>query len=139
MTAQTYEKPLTANDTGATGGHQAGVHIPKSQKDLIALLPPLDASVKNPDAWLEFADDDGEVWNFRYVYYNNKLHDPEGTRDEYRVTHMTGYFRAQVASSGDILALSGSPGSRRFRISVRKAETDDVPTRVRLRGWRRVY
>jgi hypothetical protein len=44
MSIQTYEKQLTANDTGETGAHQAGIHIPKSQKDLLSFLPPLDAS-----------------------------------------------------------------------------------------------
>lgn len=144
MSEQTFEKQLTANDTGETGGHQAGIHIPKSQTELIALLPPLDRSEKNPDAWLEMSDDSGTSWRFRYIYYNNKLHDEGGTRDEYRITHMTGFFRALGAVAGDTLVLSGRSGSVSYSVSVRKADaavtpTDGPPVRVRLRGWRRVH
>lgn len=140
MSKQTYEKPLTANDTGETGGHQAGIHIPKSQTELTQFLPMLDPATKNPDAWLEMTDDSGSVWKFRYVYYNNKLHDQNGTRDEYRITHMTSFFRAVGASAGDILVLSGTAGSRHYNISVRRQSDAKVKSsRVYLRGWRRVH
>ena len=144
MSSQTYEKPLTANDTGETGGHQAGVHIPKAQADLIALLPLLDPTQKNPDAWLEVVDDTGKAWRFRYVYYNNRLHDDGGTRDEYRITHMTKFFRAVGATEGDVLILTGSSEKLTYSVSVRKqeavqSEATGSPIRVRLRGWRRVH
>ena len=144
MSIQAYEKMLTANDTGETGGHQAGIHIPKSQTDLLALLPHLDPTEKNPDAWLEMTDDTGILWRFRYIYYNNKFHDEGGTRDEYRITHMTKFLRAVGAVEGYVMVLSGSPGSLRYSISVRKPDQDQVPqsdkpVRVRLKGWRRVY
>lgn len=144
MIRQTYEKSLTANDTGATGGHQAGIHIPKSQKSLVALLPFLDPAEKNPAAWLVMTDDMGVTWRFRYIYYNNRLHDDGGTRDEYRITHMTKYFRAVGAMEGDVLVLAGSPGEGGYSISVRKEEMQEggraeTRLRVRLVGWRRVH
>lgn len=144
MTIETYEKLLTANDTGETGGHQAGIHIPKSQTDLLALLPPLDPRQKNPDAWLEMTDDSGAVWRLRYVYYNNRLHDENGTRDEYRITHMTKFFRAMGAKEGDILMLSGTQDEKNYSISIRKASqssssTTRLSSKIKLRGWRRVY
>ena len=144
MSTQTYEKPLTANDTGETGGHQAGIHIPKSQTDLIAFLPFLDPAQKNPDAWLEMTDDTGVVWEFRYIYYNNSLHDEGGTRNEYRITHMTKFFRAMGAKEGDVLVLAGSPGDMRFLVSVRRQDPlqdaeSAAPVRVKLKGWRRVH
>jgi len=140
MTRQSYEKPLTANDTGETGGHQAGVHIPKSQTDLLELLPRLDPILKNPDAWLEMTDDTGIVWRFRYIHYNNKLHDEGGTRDEYRITHMTGFFRAAGATAGDTLVLTGTPKLHGYTIAIRKMGDDlGKPVRVRLRGWHRVH
>ncbi len=144
MTIQTYEKELTANDTGGTGAHQAGIHIPKSQTDLLLLLPHLDSSTKNPDAWIEMKDLAGNVWRFRYIHYNNGLHDLGGTRDEFRITRMTGFFRSVGATAGDTLVLSGKPGTWRYEISVRKAgevpgAEPSEPRRVRLRGWQRVY
>lgn len=144
MTNQEFEKTLTANDTGETGGHQAGIHIPKSQTDLIALLPFLDPSKKNPDAWLEMVDDTGITWRFRYIYYNNQLHDEGGTRNEYRITHMTKFFRAVGAKNGDVLILEGTLGEQAYKISVRKAGNvlsgqSSALGRVRLRGWRRVH
>ncbi|MBO6584194.1 MAG: restriction endonuclease [Hyphomonas sp.] len=143
MTEQIYEKLLTANDTGETGGHQAGIHIPKSQSDLIRFLPALKPDVKNPDAWLNCIDDSGVEWSFRYVYYNNKFHDPAGTRDEYRITHMTKFFRAVGGAAGDVFSISGRPGSDIYRIHVEreKQPPGDTPSvgRIRLKGWRRVH
>lgn len=143
MSMQSYEKELTANDTGETGAHQAGIHIPKSQKDLLAFLPPLDPQFKNPDAWLEMRDDAGEVWRFRYIHYNNSLHDEGGTRDEFRITHMTGFFRAAGAVAGDTLVVSGEPGTWQYTIAVRKAgevtsSDATAPVRIRFRGWQRI-
>lgn len=142
MIRQIYEKPLTANDTGETGGHQAGIHIPKSQTDLLTLLPFLDPKEKNPGAWLEMTDDAGVTWRFRYIYYNNRLHDEGGTRNEYRITHMTKFFRAAGAKEGDTLELSGSPGSHNYVVAVRKRSQEEQtgpPVRIRLKGWRRVH
>ena len=144
MSAQTFEKVLTANDTGETGAHQVGFHIPKTQTEFLAFLPPLDASVKNPDAWLHVTDEERRVWKFRYIYYNNKHHDRGGTRDEYRITHVTQYFRSVGAEEGDTIILTGEPASGRYGLSLRKGEylpvlEKDEPVRVTLRGWRRVY
>ena len=146
MTEQTFQKALTANDTGESGGHQAGIHIPKSQVDLLRFLPPLDPRVKNPSVWICFTDGDGSEWSFRYVYYNNRLHDSQGTRDEYRITHMTKYFRAVGANCGDLLSFSGFAGRNGYRISVspigieqEAIAQNNGPHRVRLRGWERVH
>ena len=144
MSSQTYEKPLTANDTGETGGHQAGIHIPKSQTGLLELLPFLDPAQKNPDAWLETTDDTGTAWNFRYIHYNNQLHDEGGTRNEFRITHMTQFFRAVGATKGDILVIEGEPTEQKYKISVRKqgpesSEDTGASSKIRLMGWRRVH
>jgi hypothetical protein len=144
MSVQTFEKVLTATDTGETGAHQVGFHIPKTQTEFLTFLPPLDASVKNPDAWLQVTDTERHVWQFRYIYYNNKHHDRGGTRDEYRITHVTQYFRSVGAEAGDTIALIGEPGSGRYSISLRKnvlepVPMNDEPVRVTLRGWRRVH
>ena len=141
MSDQQFEKTLTANDTGHSGGHQAGIHIPKGQADLIAFLPRLDAGVKNPSVWLTAVDEDGVRWEFRYVYYNNSLHEASGTRDEFRITHMTSYFRSAGAEPGDVLIIDGAPGTGTIAIGIRRsdAQEDCAPRSIRLRGWRRVH
>jgi hypothetical protein len=90
--------------------------------------------------WLDAADDDGAIWRFRYIYYNNRLHDPSGTRDEYRITHMTRFLRSAGASAGDTLVVRGQPRSGDLRISVRPSgPVEIVPSRIQLKGWRRVH
>src|SRR6056297_2838956 len=145
MTRTAFRKNLSSNDVGSTGGHQGGVLIPKGETELLSFLPPLDADVKNPDAWITCIDEDGVVNRFRFVYYNNKLHDENGTRNEYRITHMTAWFRGQRARNGDAFEISRDQGQSEYRIRIVHAEKETgqndqaAPTRLRLRGWRRVH
>jgi hypothetical protein len=141
---KTFNKILSANDVGTTGGHQGGILIPKKEEELLAFLPPLDRSLKNPDAWLECRDENGKVRRFRFVYYNNKLHDPAGTRNEYRVTHMTGYFRDMGAREKDIFEISKSDNSSCYDIKIlSKEQLATLPTkavRIKIRsGWQRIH
>jgi hypothetical protein len=143
MTIPRFRKRLSANDVGTTGGHQGGILIPKGEKELLTMLPTLDPNVKNPDAWLECTDDAGHSLRFRFVYYNNKLHDDGGTRNEYRITHMTGWFRDVGAKEGDEFEISHEAGADVYSIGVKPKEIFDSDTdqgvRIRLAGWRRVH
>jgi len=143
MTSRRFEKTLTANDTGESATHQAGIHIPKSEEELLQFLPFLDPGVKNPDIWIEFVDETGAEWTFRYVYYNNRLHDEGGTRNEYRLTHTTQFFRAVGAASGDVLCLARCSETNRYLVEVRKAfdykGVAEPTSPIRLRGWRRAH
>lgn len=140
MTKQTFKKTLSANDTGESGGHQAGILVPKGDADFRAFLPDLGNAEKNPRAWIECTDQDGKVWDFCFIYYNNKHHDEGGTRDEYRITHMTKFFRSFGAVSGDNFVISGAPESGQYEISLEKHnQTEAISNRVKLRGWRRVH
>jgi len=141
MTEQSFGKQLTANDTGESLSHQAGIHIPKSQTELIAFLPFLDPDVLNPSVWIDAVDEDGVAWRFRYIYYNNRLHVPGGTRNEYRMTHMTAYFRSRGAKTGQRFLIAGEPRAGRLRICTDDAEASTVieARPVELRGWRRVH
>ena len=143
MTIPRFRKRLSANDVGTTGGHQGGILIPKGEKELLAMLPTLNPNVKNPDAWLECTDDAGHSLRFRFVYYNNKLHDDGGTRNEYRITHMTGWFRDVGAKEGDEFEISHEAGADVYSIGVEPKEISDSNTdrgvRIRLTGWRRIH
>lgn len=140
MKKQTFKKTLSANDTGESGGHQAGILVPKGDADFRAFLPDLGNAEKNPRAWIKCIDPDGRTWDFWFIYYNNKHHDDRGTRDEYRITHMTKFLRSFGAAVGDNFVISGMPGSGKYEISLeKKARGDGFPNRIKLRGWRRVH
>ena len=139
MTVETYTKSLSANDTGESGGHQAGILVPKGATAFRAFLPSL-AEIKNPRAWIECTDPDGKIWDFCFIHYNNKHYDPTGTRDEYRITHMTKFLRSFGATEGDDVVISGKPGSAKYTVRVEKAEImTDQPARIVLKGWRRIH
>lgn len=146
MTKKSFSKLLSANDVGATGGHQGGILIPKSEAELLAFLPALDPATKNPDAWIVCVDEGGALRRFRFVYYNNRLHDPNGTRNEYRITYMTRYFREMRAREGDTFEISRAGNEDQYVIRiVRPMEASIAPDEeqvVRIRitsGWRRVH
>ncbi len=97
------EKILSANDVGATGAHQAGICIPKKD-DILSFFPKLDPSIKNPRAVIIFQDNSGQCWKFNFIYYNNKFFN--GTRNEYRLTGMTNFFRMKNLKVNDKILLS---------------------------------
>jgi Restriction endonuclease EcoRII, N-terminal len=145
MTKITFRKTLSANDVGTTGGHMGGILIPKGEGKLLAFLPPLDGTLLNPSAWIFCNTEDGRNLRLRYVYYNNKMHVPTGTRNEYRITHMTKYLREAGASEGDIFQISRDESESAYDICVIKAATakaqpeEDGPVRIKLSGWRQVH
>jgi len=99
---RSISKILSANDIGLTGGHQAGIHVPKSN-DILSFFPSLDVKQKNPRYILNFIDDDEKRWELAFIYYNNKFFG--GTRNEYRLTRMTKYINSNNLKVGDELIL----------------------------------
>lgn len=83
-----YVKRLTANDTLATGAHQAGPYIPK--EFLFEVFPSLNRpEVENPDKWFQLRiDSHPDARKVRAVWYNNRLRG--GTRNEARLTNFGG-------------------------------------------------
>lgn len=146
MTNRTFSKILSANDVGSTGGHQGGILVPRTEGELLTFLPHLDPTIKNPDAWIECEDETGTVRKFRFVYYNNRLHDDGGTRNEYRITYMTKYFREVGAREGEELEISKSGTSSTYKIRVvrivapldNQEESDGVRIKIKS-AWRRVH
>jgi hypothetical protein len=96
-------KILTKNDTGETGAHQAGFHIPKNP-DVLSFFPKLGDETKNPRIKIVFTEVDSQrKWIFVYIYYNNKKFG--GTRNEYRLTCATKYINSNGLSVGDTVVL----------------------------------
>lgn len=117
MSERTITKILSANDTGETGGHQAGLLIPR-QTNIICFFPTLDSSRLNPRAHLRFEDQVGRFWEFAFIYYNNRQFG--GTRNEYRLTRITKYVREASLLAGDELILRRHV-DRGYSISYRRA------------------
>lgn len=110
-------KRLSANDVGTTGGHQAGILVPKAD-EILSFFPSLDAGVKNPRMTLVVRETrDGSRWEFNFIYYNNAF--SGGTRNEYRLTCMTKYLRAIDAKVGDDLVFSKDENGSIFVDCVR--------------------
>ena len=96
------QKTLSRNDSGETGGHQAGILIPKKE-DILSFFPRLENKEKNPRFLITFTDSFSEKWSFSFIYYNNKFFG--GTRNEYRLTGMTRFLKAYNLKAGDELTL----------------------------------
>lgn len=73
-----YCKFITANDTGSTGGHQAGYHIHKNAWPLFFDAPGERGS--NAEKFITIKWQDDFETESRFIYYGT------GTRNEYRLT-----------------------------------------------------
>lgn len=114
--ARTISKMLSANDTGDTGGHQAGILVPKD-REILSFFPDVGNAARNPRAHLIFLDNSGKEWEFAFIYYNNRLFG--GTRNEYRLTRMTKFIRQAGLVPGDEVLLTRSAAGR-YSISTRR-------------------
>jgi len=129
-------KILSANDTGDTGGHQAGILIPKNPR-ILSFFPTLDARERNPRCHLMFEDESGDRWEFAFIYYNSRLFGL--TRNEYRLTRMTAFIRRNALAPGDEIVLDHTSGDR-WRISFHRANATQAPGSARFvlklgAGW----
>lgn len=131
-------KTLSPNDTGETGGHQAGICVPKGG-EVLRFFPDLGNDEKNPRASLYFVDPSGKEWKFNFIYYNNKFFDPEGTRNEYRLTGMTAFFRENSLKAGDDITLIHNDDEtysicykRRIEPTIKTIATKDGKEKKRL-------
>lgn len=123
MATNAIEKTLSKNDTGETGGHQAGILVPKDP-DIFGFFPQLEGKLKNPRVPLDLIDDTGREWTFMFIYYNNKFFG--GTRNEYRLTGMTAFFREFNLKTGDKIIMRRE-SLRQIRITFQRAqEKSDV-------------
>lgn len=120
-------KELSRNDSGETGGHQAGILIPRDET-ILSFFPPLSADEKNPRHQLYFVDPTGERWRFAYIYYNNKFFG--GTRNEYRLTCMTPFIRANNLKAGDSITLHREGTQFRITYVRRKKQTTTGPLKL---------
>ena len=74
-----YCKFLSANDTGLTGGHQAGIYISKPSIPILFNEP--GERGLNKEKWVKIKWQDDFETDTRFIYYG------QGTRNEYRITN----------------------------------------------------
>ena len=72
-------KFLSANDTGLTGGHQAGIYISKPAVPI--LFDKLGVKGQNKEKWVKIKWCNDFETTTRFIYYGT------GTRNEYRITN----------------------------------------------------
>ena len=135
--SQEIRKKLSANDVGETGGHQAGILVPKA-REILAFFPELLSGAKNPRARFVMRErSDGTRWEFNFIYYNNRMFG--GTRNEYRLTCMTQYLRSIQARVGDELVFSADENASYVVNLARAGRTmplvNDEGTLVLGGGW----
>jgi len=116
------QKRLSRNDTGETGGHQAGILIPK-REEILSFFPKLNKGEKNPRSIITFSDSFGEHWVFSFIYYNNSFFG--GTRNEYRLTGMTRFMNAHNLKTGDELTFKRDENGF---YTIRYSRMNDIPT-----------
>ena len=89
-----FSKFLSANDTGLTGGHQAGIYISKPSIPILFSEPGVKGS--NKERWVFIHWHDGTVTRSRFIYYG------QGSRNEYRITNFGKgfpYFRPEYTGA----------------------------------------
>jgi Restriction endonuclease EcoRII, N-terminal./EcoRII C terminal. len=94
-----FSKFITANDTGATGGHQAGFHIHKHSWRLFFDSPGIKG--QNKDIFIKIKWQNDFETDSRFIYYG------VGTRDEYRLTRFGKAFPfLEEYNIGDLLIIA---------------------------------
>ncbi len=76
---KSYCKFLSANDTGLTGGHQAGIYISKPSIPILFDKPGMKG--ENKERWVKIKWQNDFETDTRFIYYG------QGTRNEYRITN----------------------------------------------------
>lgn len=117
---QTVSKKLTKNDLGLTGGHQGGICVPFKVVRM-DFFPALDASEYNPRSVIDF-DFRGGCIRCTYIYYNSRLHG-SGTRNEYRLTGMSRFFRENLCQEGDLVEFCLNDG--KYSIDIKHQNQED--------------
>lgn len=94
-----FTKFITANDTGATGGHQAGFHIHKNA--WLLFFDTAGVKGSNKDKFITIKWQDDFETRSRFIYYGT------GTRNEYRLTRFgKGFPYLQDENIGDLLVVA---------------------------------
>lgn len=111
-----FSKFIKPNDTGSTGGHQAGFHLHKNSWPLFFETEGEKGSNKDLYATIKWQDDFETT--SRFIYYG------KGTRNEYRLTRFgRGFPFLTDDNVGDLLVIS-KKGKEYFEAFVLSSDDD---------------
>lgn len=133
-------KTLTRNDTGETHSHQSGITIPvKVAKS--GVFPDMGTDKLNPRVPLLFYDENHNLWEFQYIYYNDVFFGKprHQAHNEHRLTCITKYIAENDIKSGDSVWFSiDEKGVRRigFERAEQEIKTEKVPVIKLGKNWR---
>lgn len=130
-------KVLTANELGLTGSHQAGMHVPKSDPELLRFFPHLNHRALNPRVEVELTVPElGQRRTLQFIYYNNKRV-AGGTRDEFRLTGLTSIFHDLDAKPEDCVVLTRDESNEVALTLERRTDSTVTkePDQLRIKGW----
>ena len=71
---------------------------------------------------MAFDNQTGRQWSFNFIYYNNRFFG--GTRNEFRLTGMTDFFREFNLKAGDAVILRQLSSSGHVNIDYRRASSN---------------
>jgi len=83
----------------------------------VKCFPRLNASRYNPKVWLTILEPDGELCEWRFIYFNGKLHG-KSTRNEYRLTSTGPFLRKWSGTQGKTLEMTRI-GKAIYKVSLR--------------------
>lgn len=121
-----FAKRLSANDTGATGGHQVGLYVPKEVAFDIA--PDLREKSLNPRVTFSFfLASHGQRSDPALIYYNSRVV-AGGTRNECRITGFGGRASAvqDVENTGALLFLAFRPLAKQSQGWIARSPEEEV-------------
>lgn len=111
-----FSKFITANDVGATGGHQAGFHLHKNSWRLF--FDNQGVKGENKDLFVKIKWQNDFETDSRFIYYGS------GTRNEYRLTRFgRGFPFLNDENIGDLLVIAKS-NDRYYEAFVLSSDED---------------
>jgi hypothetical protein len=79
--------------------------------------------LKNPREVIRALDESNHIWRLNYIFYNNKFFG--GTRNEHRLTGISGFLRKASARAGDFVEISRNEDSSLYTISLVRSNDKD--------------
>ena len=132
-------KTLSKNDTGETHSHQSGISIIKKIARS-GIFPQLTIDTLNPRTIVNFKDEQGKVWSFPYIYYNDLFFGKPQNKghDEFRLTCVKDFIKANDIKAGDEIWFALDENNNRIIGFDKASKNKENNTNVIVirKGWK---